>query len=341
MSKTIYIIDSFLLPTGYNHMFMAQKIARGFEYHGFRVRIVRRMSEIRSPGFVLICDHPVYFSLGARNNKSGNIFRIIPGAIQRLDNRIHVIGSLSTALRHKAYIELADQIKNKDIVVIGWNVHKDKYFLEGLKIPIIFTGEYYDKKPVLDYQISWYELYSDSMGKNCLPLKFAADVRPDEVGNGCKNDKYSVSYVGDKTYGIKYRSLFVNDPSCRIIPTPPYITEQEKIEVYKNSMIILGLTNKQSKMGGHVPERIFEALANGAICLTDSEPAVRQTEGCAVRFRSTRELRILVDKFKKDERKRLALRRKGFEYIKRQGTWASRALDFIKMADKLYNVKFD
>ena len=269
------------------------------------------------------------------------MYSIIKPLNSSWNNTKNVSAFIISGSQTKIYWVVADQIKNKDIVVIGWNVHKDKYFLEGLKIPIIFTGEYYDKKPVLDYQISWYELYSDSMGKNCLPLKFAADVRPDEVGNGCKNDKYSVSYVGDKTYGIKYRSLFVNDPSCRIIPTPPYITEQEKIEVYKNSMIILGLTNKQSKMGGHVPERIFEALANGAICLTDSEPAVRQTEGCAVRFRSTKELRILVDKFKKDERKRLALRRKGFEYIKRQGTWASRALDFIKMADKLYNVKFD
>ena len=322
-------------------MFMAQKVARGFEYHGFKVRIVRRISEIRSPGFVLICDHPVYFSLGARNNKSGNIFRIIPGAIQRLDNRIHVIGSLSTALRHKAYRDLTDQIKGKDIVVIGWNVDKDKAFLESLNMPIIFTGEYYDKKPVLDYQISWYKIYSNNMNKNCLPLKFAADVRPDEVGKECKNDKYSVSYIGDKTYGIEYRSLFVNDPNCKIIPTPLYIAEQEKIRIYKNSMIILGLTNKNSKMGGHVPERIFEALANGAICLTDSEPAVRQTEGCAVHFRNARELKILVDKFKKDERKRLALRRKGFEYIKRHGTWASKALDFIKMADKLYNIKFD
>ena len=334
-------MDSFSLPTGYNHMFMAQKVARGFEYHGFRVKIVRRISEISSPGFVLICDHPVYFSLGARNNKTGNIFRIIPGGIQRIDNKVHFIGVLSTALKHRAYRKLAYQIKDKDVVVIGWNVYKDKDFLESLKIPIIFTGEYYDKKPVLEYQRSWYDIYSDRMNKNCLPLKFAADIRPDEIGKGCKNDKYSVSYVGDKTYGIKYRSLFVNDPDCRIIPTPPYITEQEKIEIYKNSMIILGLTNKQSKIGGHVPERIFEALANGAICLTDSEPAVRQTEGCAVRFRNTRELRILVDKFKNNERKRLALRRKGFEYIKKHGTWASRALDFIKMANKLYKIEFD
>ena len=322
-------------------MFMAQKIARGFEYHGFRVKIVRRISEICSPGFVMICDHPVYFSLGSRNNKSGNIFRIIPGGIQRLDNKVHVIGVLSTVLRNMAYRELASQIKNKDVVVIGWNAYKDKAFLESLKIPIIFTGEYYDKKPVLDYQINWYDIYSNSINKNCLPLKFAADVRPDEVGGGCKNDKYNVSYIGDKTYGIKYRSLFVKDQNCRIIPTPPYITEQEKIEIYKNSMIILGLTNGQSKIGGHVPERIFEALANGAICLTDSEPAVRQTNGCAIYFRNTKELKILVDKFKNDYRKRLAFRKRGFEYIKKYGTWASRAMDFIKTSDKLYNIKFD
>ena len=95
MTKTFYILDSFLLPTGYNHMFMIQKIARGFSHMGFSWKVIDSINELKEPGFVMISDHPVYFSLGSRHNKNGNVFRLIPGVIQRLNMHFSAIGNLS------------------------------------------------------------------------------------------------------------------------------------------------------------------------------------------------------------------------------------------------------
>ena len=118
MTKTFYILDSFLLPTGYNHMFMIQKIARGFSHMGFSWKVIDSINELKEPGFVMISDHPVYFSLGSRHNKNGNVFRLIPGVIQRLNTHFSAIGNLSVALQIKAYKELASQINGKNSIAI-------------------------------------------------------------------------------------------------------------------------------------------------------------------------------------------------------------------------------
>lgn len=341
MAKTFYILDSFLLPTGYNHMFMVQKIGKGFEYQGFKVKIVSRVEQITEPGFVMISNQPVYFSLGARHNPGGNLFRIIPGAIQRLGRILPIIEDISIRMQFIAYKKLAAQVKGKDIAVITWDLIAPRTeFLEQLGVRVIFTGDYYDRRPPTIDQRRLYDLVNDKNAKNGMPLKFAAAVDPDKVGEGCKNNKYLISYVGDKSYGPEYRAVFADNPRCKIVPTPPYITEEEKINIYKNSMFVLGITGPHSERLGHVPERIFEALAFGAICLTDNISAVKITDGCAILIRDTSELRQTVDRLERDKKARYALRRKGFKFIAKEGNWAARAKDFIDMAKKAYGIDF-
>ncbi len=332
-------MDSFLLPTGYNHMFMVQKIGRGFEYHGFKTKIVSRIREINGPGVVMLCDHPVYYSFGSRHNRNGNALRLIPGIISRIDRKIKIFSKVSMYLQCIAYKKLAEQVKNKNIFVIVWNItDKRKEFLDKLGIPIIFTSEYYGERPKTPYPRVWYDLYTNKKNKNCMPLRFGADVDPKAVGRCCKNSRYIIAYVGDKSYIRRYADFFEKRNVVKIVATPPYISEAEKVAIYKNSMMILGLTSEQSKRDNHVPERIFESLAFGAICLTDSMSAVKQTEGCAIYFRNKEDLKEKIEKFKSDKKIRELLRQRSFDYIKTNGTWASRAKDFINLANKLYRI---
>ena len=233
------------------------------------------------------------------------------------------------------------QIKRKNLVVIAWNIIDERRdFLSKLGVPIIFTGEYYSDKPKVNYAKAWYKIYTNKLNKNCLPLKFGADVDPNRVGIGHTNKKYTISYVGDKSYGRPYVSFFNSLSGTKIVLTPPYIPENEKVKIYKNSMIVLGATSTNSKKANHVPERIFEALAYGAICLTDSKPAVEQTDRHALYFKDVNTLKSIVKLLLEDREEIKQLREAGFEYIRDKGTWASRALDFIKLAAELYKVNF-
>ena len=330
-------MDSFLLPTGYNHMFMVQKVGRGFEYHGFKTKIVNKISEIGEPGFVMICNHPVYFSLGSRHNKNGNILRVIPALIRKAD-KAHLVESTSTILRHTALKRLAKQIKDKNVVVIAWNCQGDKKLIDELGMRTIFTNDYYNGMPLLKEHVEWYRLLKEKRNKNFMPLKFAADVNPDTIGNGCKNNKYIVSYVGDKGYMPEYRAAFVDNSRCKIVPTPPYISEDEKIDIYRNSMIVLGLSSTMNKKEKMVSERIFEALAFGCICLTDHPYAPKMTNGTAIYVKNADELKAKVDLFAKNRDTRMKQRKMGLEFTKKYGTWASRAKDFINLANKLYKI---
>ena len=340
MPKTFYIMDSFILPTGYNHMFMVQKIAKGFKYLGYYVKVANRISDIKEPGFVMLSDHPIYYSFGSRHNASGNILRLIPGIIQIADRKLKFIKKISTKLQCMAYGKLLKQVKGRGIVIIAWNFADERMdYITKLGMPVIFTGDYYDTRPTSDYKARIYDMYKTR--KDSLPLKFAADVWPEEVGQGCVNEKYKVSYVGDKTYGKEWMALFKNDQACHIVPTPPYITEEQKVDIYKNSKIILGVTNAVCKKDGQVPERIFEALAFGSICITDNPYAPKITDGAAIFVdeEDIGELMKLVERFTTDEKARQEQREKGFKFARKKGNWASRMKEFVVLSEKLYGIK--
>ncbi len=333
MAKTFYIMDTFLLPTGYNHMFMVRKIARGFAYNGFKVKVVRKIEEINDPGFIMTCDQPVYYSLGARNNSKGDIRRIIPGAIDRVD-KFKLIRNISLKLQHEEYKKLALQIKNRDIVVLGWFTYFDKKFFDDIKVNIIHMGEYFRGRPLWKEQLKWWKFYTNKKN-NAFPLRFAADVDPNKIGVNCSNEKYFVSFVGDKLHHTDFYSLFLNDPKCKIVPTPPYISEIEKRNIYRNSTIGLGLHHEQNIVNRMVAERVFEILAYGGVCLTDHPDAPKATDNCAIFVKSKKELRDLIKKFKNNKDSMEELRKRGFKFTKKYGTWTARAKEIINFSKNI------
>lgn len=330
--KTFYIMNSAILPTGYNHMFMAQKIGRGFSYNGFKMHEARRIEDIKDEGFVLLSDHPSYFSFGARDNPSGDFRRAIPGAIQKTK----IADLVSKIFQRRAYKRLAKQIKNKNITLLIWNLHHEKEFIDSIGAKVIYTGEYFQSKPKLEYAKAWYNMYKNPKNKNCVPLRFAADIEPEKVGENCSNDKYFVSYVGDKSYKPELYNIFINDLNCKINPTPPYISENKKETIFRKSMMCLGLTGWRNIANNMVAERVYESLAFGAICLTNNPVAPKATNGCAIFMDNKATLKDKVSKLVSDVEMRNRIRQNGFEFTKKYGTWANRAQEFIKAAEKLY-----
>lgn len=333
--KTFYIYDSFTLPTAYNHRFFVEKFARGFIYHGYNVKVVSKPEQIKNPGFVMLSDHPFYNSFGTRNNRSGNKLFYIPSTIDKINKKIDILTKLNNQIQVKSIENLAKHIKNKGVTLIAWFRHYQNEFMDYLGIPIIYTGEYFYTKPFSEKQLSWYNFYQRN--KNALPIEFAADINPNEIGHDCKNKKYTVSYVGNKGYKPYLYNTFLGKKDCSINPTPPYITELQRIKIYKNSIISLGLHADINIKNAIVNERVFEALAYGAICITDNKFALKATDGLAILINSTNELISEVNKLIDDKERVHRLKQLGFKFIVAKGSYMQRAQKFIELNEKLFH----
>ncbi|MGC8621903.1 MAG: glycosyltransferase family protein [Caldisphaera sp.] len=333
--KTFYIYDSVTLPTGYNHRFFVEKFAKGFTYHGYNVKVVNKPEQIKNSGFVMLADHPFYYSFGTRNNRNGNKLFYIPSAIDKINKKIKILTKLNDWIQARSIENLARCIKNKEVTLIAWFRHPQNEFIEDLGIPTIYTGEYFYAKPSSEKQLSWYNFYKKN--KNALPIEFAADIDPNKIGQGCKNKRYIVSYVGNKSYKPYLYNVFLNKKNCSINPTPPYITESRRIKIYKNSLISLGFHANINIKNAIVNERVFEALAYGAICITDNKYAVKATDGLAILVHDKSELIEKIDNLKNDSETVKILRAKGFEFIQKRGTYYHRAEEFINLNSELYS----
>jgi len=141
-------------------------------------------------------------------------------------------------------------------------------------IPVILTGEYHSGEPTPSHK-AWYDYYHSH--ESALPIKFAADINPASVGTSLPNKDIPVSFVGNQTYKPDWQREYKNNPTCLIIGTPPYISEADRVDIYRRSKINLGLHSEENIINLVVVERVFEAIAYGAICLTDNPSALKET----------------------------------------------------------------
>lgn len=329
--KTFYIFDNFFLPTPYNHRFFVEKFASGFKSHGFEVKVVNHVDEIKEDGFVMISNHPFYYSLGNKGKHKSLVRNLFLG-LEKFDP-LKLLPAVARLFQRRTIGKLAAGIKGKDQVLIAWFWHNEEDFFNSLGVPVIFTGEYLYGMPEEDYHRNWHKFYHSR--KNALPIKFSAKIDPSQVGEGCNNTAIAISYVGNRQYKPDWYRLFQTRHDCRIVPTLPYISEEERLNIYKNSQISLGLHSEDNIRSKVVVERIFEALAYGALCFTDNPNAVEATQGCAIFIKDKEQLLALVDEYLGGEGKRMALRQRGFEFIRNQGTNFHRAKEFIELKERI------
>lgn len=328
--KTFYIFDHFLLPTPYNHRFFVEKFARGFLFCDYEVKVVQKISDIQEPGFVMITNHPFYFSFGGRSQRK-SLWRSF---FVRLETFSITAGlwHLFQKVQFSIIKKLAKQIAGKHTTLVAWCWNEQEAFFKNNNIPVIFTGEFFFKEPLLAGHKTWQKFYLSA--PNAFPIKFSADIDPSEIGNITAPKDIFLSYVGNRSYKPDWYGVFSADRQNKIVPTPPYISESERLDIYKRSKINLGLHAEDNIKNGVVVERVFEALAFGAVCITDNPAAHEATAGAAVVVSDLAALKRTVDDLK-DETKRLALVEKGLAFAKQQGTYYARAKELIKLAEKL------
>jgi len=349
MTKNFYILDEPDLPTYRNHRFFVEKFANGFSLYGFNVEVVSSVDKIKEGSIVMISNHGFetirsltstlggfkFFNKFKRKKVTSFTYRFIREISSLVDFRAWFVKFERPRyyLRATKVLEKVSKIKN--IVVICWFYQNYVDLLEDLGIQYILTGEHYYAEPYYELNKRLYEIYKTN--DRALPIKFSASVDPEKVGENCVNRAITLCYIGSRSYKPEYYRLFDKHRDCRIVPTPPYIAEEERINIYRNSMISLGLHSPENIRNNCVGERVFESLAYGALCLTDNPIATKVTNGISVLIKDRDHLMQLVEHYVNNEEERLALREKGFKFIRSQGTYKHMAREFINLAKKLYD----
>jgi len=344
MQKTVYLLDNFFIPTPYNQRFFIEKLAAGFIGHGFDVKVIKRIDEIVNPGFVLVSCHNLFYnSIWGIRLMRADITRFLHPAKLLKSHKVFdgvrysdgVLGILAEWMQVRVLKQLR---KKQDIVVIHW-ISALQYWLQKFNMPYIVSGEYYRVNIPRNSSLwGWYNFYKRD--KHAVPYPLSASVPPGDIGRDCNNEEYDVCYVGNKNYRPDYQLVFANNLRAKIVGTPPYIEETERVRIYKNSKIALGLSYEESIATGMVTDRVVEALAYGAICLSNNPMAPEVTGGCAIYVKSKEELLEQFNYFTNNTEERLALREKGFAFIRERGTSHHRASEFIERAIELYQPKF-
>ena len=319
MTPTFYILDHPALPTPYNHRFFVEKFARGFTHHGHDVRRVERLSEISEPGLVMVSGHDWFHHVEPR--------RGIGPAATMLKERSRLLARLGERAKRRVVERLAERVAGRGIVVLAWFWSGEADWLRGLGMPLIFTGERHYEQPASEYHAAWRSFYESS--DDALPITFSADADPRRIGDGSENERYGVVFVGQGLYKPDWYGTFAEGDGNRIVPTPPYIDEDERLDIYRNAKVVLGLHSDDNIANAVVVERVFEALAYGAVCVTDNPHGAPATGGVARVAATREEMESVVQGVLDDDSRRRELREAGFEFARTRGTYAHRAEEFI------------
>jgi Glycosyl transferases group 1 len=329
VAKAFYILDHPLLPTPYNSRFFVEKFARGFSYRGYEVVVVKRLEDLCNPGFVMISDHDYSYSLPT----DGPLSRLLWPVKAAASSEAKVAATARMRAKRWVVKRLAARVEKADLTTIAWFWQDNATILEELGMPVIFTGEHFYGVPASAPHRAWQDFYRNR--PDALPIRFSADIDPGAVGEGCGNDNFDVCFIGSRIYKPAWYGAFSGLPLTRIIPSPPYIPEEERIGIYRDSKLSLGLHSEGNIANHVVVERVFESLAHGAVCVTDNPTAVEVTGGVAVGAKTLDDMRSLVGSLLADDDRRADLRRRGFELIRRDGTYAHRADEFIALGARL------
>jgi hypothetical protein len=248
------------------------------------------------------------------------VFTEYCGVFRRMGYNVQVITTIET-------------IQNDDIVFMGDS------FMVSNPVDILYKqapnakyyGWYWHKHDVSKLP-NFVHVYENFLNKqrdpriryyvtipNSRPLLLRADENPNDIGKIKRNEKMDYCYMGA--------------PYCReYVPSSPlkgiyhvgkwekYLNYAQRKEIYLSSIFALGFQAMENIHNEHVSQRIYEGMAYGCIVLTNSEPAVKQTNGVAVLFKTKGELESLMHYYKEHPEARKKKQEEGYEFVRNYGT---------------------
>jgi hypothetical protein len=292
-ARKVFLVTIESWPCPGSHYLHTKKFLQAFESHGFEYHEISNLEEIEM---------------------------VKPGDIVYLSNHGFSVGDIP--------FELLDKIGKRGGFYILWYWHDHLELADNLfGDRYILTGEhFYDKPKLVDHVRCWNIQQQIS---NFVPLTFASNLHPDDIGNLDRSDKYLAHFVGNGYQKQINNKLRVRFRGIKIVNTPPFISENSRTEIFLSSKVALGWHSEGNIENHVVVERVFEGLAFGNVVISDTPTAFEITEGI-VEFADSYEMtRDIINRVRKDEKFRVKKMELGFEWAKAHGTYWHVARNFI------------
>ncbi len=296
-NKKIHLILLEKWPCPGSHYLHTKKFLQSFESHGFSYSEIKNENEIA---------------------------QIMPGDIVYLSNHGFNMGNLP--------ISIFEKISARKAFQILWYWH-DFYALAADLFPrrFVLTGEHFHAKPSLEDHVKCWNIQQEI--DEYVPLTFASSLSPNVIGTLSRQDKYLAHFIGNGYKKEINNRLRIRFRGIKIVNTPPFISENERQQIFLSSKVALGWHSDGNIQNNAVVERVFEGLAFGNLVISDTKTASEITDGI-VEFSNTYEgTRELLLRVKKDEK---FLREKveaGHTWAKSKGTYFHVAKNFLDFFD--------
>lgn len=295
MKSLFVVVNTPELPTPYTHHKTTFKFATGFEQNGYEVIEAKTNDTIN-----LIPDTEQTIFMVSNHGIEGNWNA----------DKLNIFSRFQRA------------------TVLLWHYHQFIIRKGTSAIPIknwLLTGEHMRYAPKLPSHMPSWKL-NQELGDKFIPLTFCTSLHPDKIGTLPRQEKYLAQFVGSP-YKTEW-SLRL--PNSFIRTTALSVSEEERIESFLSSKFALGFHSPENIQNHVVVERVPEALAYGAVCLTDNPEASLVTEGLATWVETYEELVEQIEGFTRDKVFYESYQRDGYEWAKQHGTYFTLAKKFME-----------
>ena len=287
------------IPCPNSHYFTSTKFCTGFKQNGLEFIELNNLNNIE------------------QYNSEDNIFlisnhltdiNIIKFLSEKLENAYFILWHFNSLIVHKIINEIPFK-------------------------KFISTGEYYRKPP--NFSKPYLDVYNFNLNcKEWEPFVFSSSLHPDEIGGRQKNIIYDSCFIG-----YPYKTHIVDSLSnCfKHYSSGGYLSEDKRIEAYLSSRVCLGFHSDENVANSCVVERVFEGMSYGCAVISDNKSAEECTNGI-VKFISSREDVVnYLEFYKNNPEAYIEIQKKGYEYLKIQGTYYHLAKNFLNKFKQLYN----
>ena len=163
------------------------------------------------------------------------------------------------------------------------------------------------------------QFIQNTMKYHC-PFYLRAADSPDKIGTYPRNIRLDYFYSGSPYCDNLVPSSEFSGIYNGNYNFGEFLNYSDRRNLYLSSHFALGFQSDENIVHSHVSQRIYEGLAYGCIVLTNSTPAVIQTDGIAVKIENKHDLEEKMRWFLSHPDEMEAIRQRGYEFVKREGT---------------------
>jgi spore maturation protein CgeB len=113
------------------------------------------------------------------------------------------------------------------------------------------------------------------------------------------------------------------------------LPERERVQFFLSSKIAFGFHSDVNIQNNVVVERVFEGMAFGCVVISDNPVAAEITENIVQIANTKEEFLHIYERLLNDDKKRLELQQRGYEWIKQKGLYVHISKNFLDKCTEL------